>query len=598
MNGLGLSIAMSVLGGLGIFMLGMKYMSEGMQAIAGNSLRRMISLVTNNRFLAVAVGTGVTMAVQSSSITTVIVVGLVNAGLMQLHQAIGVIMGANIGTTITGWILVLQIGKFGLPILGGAALVYLFVRRDRPRFIAMAVMGLGMAFFGLELMKNGFAPVKDIPLFTDAFSWFEADSFSGALRAALVGCLLTLIVQSSSATLGITIGLAATGAIPFVTAAALVLGENLGTTITAVLASFGSGTDGKRSAYAHVLFNLIGVTWILLIFGWYSGFIAGVVEVIHGMDPRTLVLTGVDDPVDAVAVMTAAIALTHTGFNLANTLLFLPFVGQLGRLLERLIPYPEQKEVSHLRLLEARRVSAPVLALEQSRGEVLQMGFGTIKMMDWIREVAFSGRWDSQLVEKTFRREDVLDNMNREIVTFLTDLLDTTMPHSAAEEGREQVRVAHEYESISDRLAGVLRGFGELRDKRLELPATQQHGLLELHDEVAAFLRQVTDTYEKRAVLNAAAAQQASAAISLRASRLQDEHVQRMIEDHVDPNLTLLFTAMLTDYRRVRAHTLNIHQAITRADAPPDSAHEARTQAVRRGSERDVEQGGEPVRAH
>src|SRR5690554_258883 len=180
---------MAVIGGLGIFMLGMKYMSEGMQAVAGNSLRRLISLVTDNRVLAVGAGTLVTMLVQSSSVTTVIVVGLSNAGLMQLHQAIGVIMGANIGTTITGWILVLNVGKYGLPILGVAALSYLLVKRERPRYIAMALMGLGMVFFGLELMKDGFAPMKDMPMFVEAFAWFDAGTYGGVLLCVLVGCV-------------------------------------------------------------------------------------------------------------------------------------------------------------------------------------------------------------------------------------------------------------------------------------------------------------------------------------------------------------------------------------------------------------------------
>ncbi|HPK66224.1 MAG TPA: Na/Pi symporter, partial [Thermoanaerobaculia bacterium] len=201
-----LAMAMAVIGGLGIFMLGMKFMSEGMQTIAGNSLRRMISLVTGNRLLATATGTAVTLLVQSSSVTTVIVVGLVNAGLMQLRQAIGVIFGANIGTTITGWILVLELGAWGLPLLGVAALVYVFARRDRSRFVAMAVMGLGMIFFGLELMKNGFEPMRELPTFVAAFSWFSATTYAGVLKCVLAGCVVTLIVQSSSATLGITIG--------------------------------------------------------------------------------------------------------------------------------------------------------------------------------------------------------------------------------------------------------------------------------------------------------------------------------------------------------------------------------------------------------
>jgi phosphate:Na+ symporter len=561
-NDLVFTIAMSVVGGLGIFMLGMKYMSEGMQAVAGNSLRRMISLVTNNRLTATAVGTGVTVLVQSSTVTTVIVVGLVNAGLMQLHQAIGVIMGANIGTTITGWILVLQIGKYGLPILGVAALVYLFARRDRPRFIAMAVMGMGMVFFGLELMKNGFAPVKDIPAFVEAFAWFTADTYPGVIRAALVGCVLTLIVQSSSATLGITIGLAATGVIPYTTAAALVLGENLGTTITAVLASIGASTTGKRSAYAHVLFNLIGASWIIAIFPWYSRLIAGIIEGVHGTNPIGMTIAGVGDPVEFAAVITAAIALTHSGFNVTNTLIFLPFVRPFGRLLERLVPDPGVKEVARLRHLVARGVSAPVLGLEQSRGEVIQMGVGTLKMMDWIRELAFNGQWDERLANKTYHREEILDNMQREIVAFLTRVMDATMPRALADDGRQQLRIAHEFESISDRLAGVLKSFSDLRQKKLQISEAQGADLKELHGAVADFLRLVAQAYADRRLMNDSDAQSMSKAISRKVSEMHDDHLQRMIDGDVDPNLTLIYTTLLTDYRRVRAHTMNIHQAV------------------------------------
>jgi len=234
---------LTVIGGLGVFLLGMKNLSEGLQAIAGSGLRRMISWVTDNRFMAIGVGALITMLVQSSSITTVMVVGFVNSGFMTLSQAIGVVMGANVGTTITGWILVLKIGKYGLPIAGAAAFVYLFAKRDRIRYLAMAILGLGLVFFGLEVMKDGFAVVKELPAFELWFQKFSADSYLGVLKCAAVGCILTFFVQSSSATLGITIGLAQLGVIEFETAAALVLGENIGTTITAWLASFGATTN-------------------------------------------------------------------------------------------------------------------------------------------------------------------------------------------------------------------------------------------------------------------------------------------------------------------------------------------------------------------
>lgn len=557
-----LVMAMAVVGGLGIFMLGMKHMSEGMQAVAGNSLRRMISLVTNNRLMATGVGTGVTVLVQSSTVTTVIVVGLVNAGLMQFQQAIGIMVGANIGTTITGWILVLKVGQYGLPLLGLAALFYIFLRRERPRYIAMALMGLGMVFFGLELMKDGFAPMKDMPVFIEAFAWFEADSYLGVMKCVLVGCLLTFLVQSSSATLGITIGLAATGVIPFPTAAALVLGENIGTTITVILASFGATTGAKRAAYAHVLFNVLGVAWITLLFPWYSQLVAGVVQAVHGADPFTLTLATARDAAQFGAVMTAGIAMTHTGFNVANSLLFLPFFGPFARLLERLVPEPPGKEVWKLKHLDAPSVDSPVLGVEQSRGEVIQMGRGTLKMTEWIRQLAYTGPRDEELVEKTLRREDVLDSMQREIVVFLSEVLAGNVPPGVAEEGREQLRIAHEFESMSDRLASILKSHLQLQKKGLELPPEEAQSLLELHDAVTAFLGTVVDAYERRQAIPEADAQAVSGTITRQIKRLREQHLRRMTgEQRVDPGLSLVYTSILTDYRRTRAHVLNIHDA-------------------------------------
>lgn len=554
-------MAMSVVGGLGLFMLGMKFMSEGMQAVAGNSLRRMISIVTDNPVMATAAGTGVTVLVQSSSITTVIVIGLVNAGLMQLHQAVGVIMGANIGTTITGWVLVLQIGKYGLPILGAAALIYLFARHDKPRFIAMAIMGMGMVFFGLELMKNGFAPMKDMPAFMEAFAWFDAATYAGMYKAVLVGCILTFLVQSSSATLGITIGLAATGVIPFHTAAALVLGENIGTTITIVLASIGANTNARRTAAAHVLFNVIGVLWITLLFPWYSALIATIVEAVHGANPLTMTQTSFADVSEFAAVMTAGIALTHTGFNVANTVLFLPFIRRYTRLLERLIPEPHVRETARLKRFAAPGVSAPVLRLEQSRREVIQMGEIVLQMGRWIRQLGFHGPWDEALQQKTFRREEILDNMQEEIVTYLTQALDATLPYSVAEEGRRQLRIAHEYESISDRLANALRSFERLRQKRLELGPDHKAELLELHELVMRFVKAAVKGYADSQPIDEADARTMSDSVNGKVRELQNAHMQRMIDGPIDPNLTMIYTGLLTDYRRIRAHALNVHEA-------------------------------------
>lgn len=556
-----LAMAMAVIGGLGIFMLGMKFMSEGMQTIAGNSLRRMISLVTGNRLLATATGTAVTLLVQSSSVTTVIVVGLVNAGLMQLRQAIGVIFGANIGTTITGWILVLELGAWGLPLLGVAALVYVFARRDRSRFVAMAVMGLGMIFFGLELMKNGFEPMRELPTFVAAFSWFSAATYAGILKCVLAGCVVTLIVQSSSATLGITIGLAATGVIPFETAAALVLGENIGTTITVVIAALGATTAARRAAYAHVLFNVIGVAWITGLFHPYLWLVGRTVGLIEGVDPSGLTLAAAGSAGKFAVVVTTGIALVHTGFNVLNTLVFLPFVRPFARLLERLIPERESDEIPHLRHLDSRSVDSPVLGIEQSRGEVLRMAEGTAKMLGWIRDLAFGDLRDEELSRRVFRREEVLDNIQREIITFLTEILDANVPHAIAEEGRQQLRIAHELESVGDRLASILRCYLELRDRELEIPEAQLAGLLALHDGVTGFHQQIREAYSKRQRLADAPVRALSDELTGRVHRLRDEQLQRMTASAVDPSFSIIYTSLLTDYLRVRGHILNIHDA-------------------------------------
>ncbi|MCH8923136.1 MAG: Na/Pi cotransporter family protein [Planctomycetes bacterium] len=539
----------AVVGGLGIFLLGMKNMSEGLQAIAGNGLRRMISMVTDNRLMATAVGTTVTMLVQSSSITTVMVVGFVNSGFMTLSQAVGVIMGANIGTTITGWVLVLQIGKYGLPIVGAAAFVYLFSKRDRVRFLAMSVMGLGMVFLGLELMKNGFSIVKDLPDFEAWFKTFDAKTYLGVLKCAAVGCVLTFIVQSSSATLGITIGLAQIGVIQFETAAALVMGENVGTTITAWLASFGATTNAKRAAYFHIIFNLVGVFWITAIFRWYLPLLEIVVAQIgwlFNFEPD----------------VTFKIASAHTGFNVVNTLIFLPLAPALARLLVRFVPDKPHKETPHLTSLDVRMLETPVIAIEQSRVEIMRMADGCRKMMDWSRQINFSEAPDDKAVRDLFHREEVLDVMQDEIVEFMTHLLAGSAPHDIVDEARRQLRMADEYESVSDYITTIVKSHLKLHNSGLQLPQAARDDLAALHDSVSEYIALVAKGYEQRRGDVITEAKSQGSAITRRIKELRDQFLVRMSEETFDPQVSVAYNAQLNSYRRVRDHVLNIAEAI------------------------------------
>jgi len=544
-----------LVGGLGIFLLGMKHMSDGMQAVAGNSLRRLIGLVTNHRFFATSVGVVVTCIVQSSSITTVMVVGFVNSGVMELSQGVGVIMGANIGTTITGWILVLKVGKYGLPLLGVSAFFYLFSKGDRWRYWAMFLMGIGMVFLGLEIMKDACAIIKELPDFEAWFARFTADTYGGVLKCAMVGCVLTTLVQSSSATLGITISLASQGVISYPTAAALIMGENLGTTITAFLASLGTTTNARRAAYFHVLFNLVGVFWITLVFRWYIELIQAII----GVDVTRLVMV---DGHQTYPNTVAAIAATHSVFNIANTLLFLPFVSPIVRMLERVVPARPFKEKPSLTDLDVRILETPLLAIEQSRKEVLKMGVGCLKMLDWLLQLMDQESPDKALADRLKQRERVLDSVQDEVAEFVTSLLSANVSHATAEEARRQLRIADEYESISDYIANLDKFDRKLRRDGFRFTELQRADLAQLNRHVAQYVAMVHEALvnDNHNVLTSTEA--TSKRIRDEVKSLRRKHLEDLSAGSIAPVVSVAFMAALNAYLRVRDHAHNIAETI------------------------------------
>jgi phosphate:Na+ symporter len=545
----------SVIGGLGIFLLGMKNMSDGMQAVTGSRMRRLVGAVTDNRLLAAGVGTLTTCLVQSSSVTTVMVIGFVNSGVMQLTQAVGVIMGANIGTTITGWILALHVGKYGLPILGTSAFVYLFSKGDRWRYWAMAIMGVGMVFFGLELMKDACARVREMPDFEAWFHRFNADSYFGVLMCALAGCVLTMVVQSSSATLGITIALAGEGVIPFETAAALVLGENIGTTITAYLASLGATTNARRAAYFHVIFNVIGVLWVTAIFAWY-------IELIHLLVPdisKEVVVDGITTYPNTLP----GIATTHTLFNVVNTILFLPIVPLVVKLLQRIVPAKTYKEKPRLTDLDIRMLETPLVAIEQSRIEILKMGDGCRKMLEWQKTLYEQDEPDRTLIDKLNHRERVLDTVHDEVTAYVTGLLSGNVPHSVAEEARRQLRMADEYESVSDYVADLLKFDTKLRADGHRFTEKQRRGLVALNDLVSAYVVAVNEGNMQQNLNVHDATEAARKHISSDIKRLRRTHLDDLSDHTIPPLVSVAYMAALNAFARVRDHTHNIAETVS-----------------------------------
>ena len=555
--GLVSEMAFHVVGGLGIFLLGMKYMQQGLQVVAGDRIRSMINAVTANRLLAVGIGFFITTLVQSSSVTAVMVIGLVNSELMALNGAIGVIIGANIGTTITGWILALKIGQYGLPLLGLAAFGWLFIKGEKLRYSALAMLGIGMVFFGLELMKDGFEPVRDLPEFASMFQLFEATDYLGVMKSALVGCVVTLIIQSSSATLGMTIALANTGAINFPTAGAVVLGTNVGTTVTAYLASVGAAdVNAKRTAYFHIAFNTAGVVVITALFlPVYLPFIDTVV--MGGVDPD-MQLPGGDFP-----YMTAGIAAVHTVFNIVTALLFIPFITPMASALRRLVKDKPKAERIQLTHLDFSLVSSPLIAIEQSGSEITRTDRHVRAMLDDLRTIVTDGKKDRDLVEKTFQRERIIDDVQSEVTRFLTNLLSVDLSHHVAEEAKAQLRLADEFESVSDYVSNVLKLYLRLDDAHVSFSPVQQKELLELHDLIAVYYDSVhegfvIDVFDK--YLSGIRRDSRKVTATIRA--LRDSHWNRLSEETVEPLVSTSYMDIANAYRRMKDHLLNIGEAI------------------------------------
>jgi phosphate:Na+ symporter len=569
---LGFPMLFGIIGGLAIFLLGMNYMSTGLQTVAGPKLRSLIGAVTKNRFFAALTGVLVTTIVQSSSVTTVMVVGFVNSGIMALTEALGVIFGANIGTTITGWMIALKVGKYGLPLLAISAIFYLFSKKDRIKYTSMAFMGIGMVFFGLELMKHGFAPMKSVPAFQQFFSLFTIDlsngftfgTYLGVIKCGLIGAVLTALVQSSSATLGITITLAMTGAINFETAAALVLGQNIGTTVTAFLASLNTNTAAKRAAYGHMLFNIIGVLWITAIFGFYIGLVEGLYDQFADWFTANL---GKDKYAGhESSYLAVKIAMVHTGFNVVNTLIFVPMIPMIANFLMRVVPDKDYKEKKHLSTLGTISMhESPALAIEESKLEVDRMATLTKETSGLLLKLLKSDEYDEKDVAKLFELEEKHDIYQKEISEFLMALLtNQQISHDMAVTIQRQFRFADEYESISDYFTGVLKRVLRLKSEGIELGKDELADMIELHERADHYLVRVNKSVrlcnfddDPKLIVEAE-----SVKVSFKEKR--QSHLTRLKDGVKSPLLSVSYMDILNYYRSINDHLINIAEVMAR----------------------------------
>ena len=541
----------NLVGGLGLFLFGMRAMSEALQIVAGDRLRRIISAITDNRVLGLGTGLLATMIVQSSSVTTVMVVSFINAGLMTLLQGASVILGANIGTTITGWILVLKLHKSALLFLGLGVFTQFFGRRESIRFAGQFAMGFGMVFFGLELMKNGLEPLKDLPEFTALMSRFGAGTFLRLVSTVLVGTLLTFLVQSSSVMLGITIALATVGLITFEGAAGLVLGENIGTTITAQLAAINGTGDARRAAMFHSTVNVLGVVAMLFLFPIWVGF----VDAITPGDPNMF---------DAEAkrpFITAHIAVAHTSFNVMLAALSLPLLTPLVRLASALVPAGKGEKTS-LRFLYPTMLESPIMAIEQGRLEVLHLAKVVSEMLHLTRELLGDmTNMRSELREKVLAKEKLTDLLQHQITVFMSKVMAGVLTATQTEEVRNLIRLADEIESVGDyceRLANYRR---RMLREGIGFSEEAQKELCDYLDRTTAYYEEIVDRGERGETDWMRSIQAKGRDLLETADAMRDANLQRLTSQKCNPTSGIFFNDILVAMRRIRNHSFNMAEA-------------------------------------
>jgi phosphate:Na+ symporter len=489
-----LDILLSLAGGIGIFLLGMKFLSDGLQTVAGDRLRALVGMATNNRLFGVGIGILVTGIIQSSSVTTVLVVSFVDGGLMTLAQAVGVIMGANIGTTVTAWILTIKIDQYGLPLAGIAAMVYIFSKKETVRYVALGFLGLGCVFMGLLFMKEAMIPVKENPEFVKMFSIFHASDYLNILKCAALGCFLTLIVQSSSVTIGITMVLASQGLISFHTAAALVLGENIGTTITAILASLGANNNARRTAYFHLLFNLIGVVYITLFFQPFVRFVEWELNTFFS-------LANLNSPEN----ISFGIAAAHSTFNIFNALIFLIPCRAIAnflenakvtevltriKLLHKETPQPPEVEALLTVSYSHRDTSSYALFMEME-GRIQKvlnyMGNQLKTGIDNLNHCIENQSKSSPEINQIFEMEHQYDKIKAKLMSVLTSFVGSEETATSAAQHRifAYERIFDNLESTSDYIAQVTKLRLRVLDNKVDFLDYQKSDLLKLNSLIS-----------------------------------------------------------------------------------------------------------------
>lgn len=523
------SIFFSTLGGLGLFLFGIQIMASGMQKAAGDRFRRILEMLTNNPVLGVLTGIIVTVLVQSSSTSTVMVVGFANAGLMNLSQAISVIIGANIGTTVTAQIVSFKIGAISFPIIGVGSLLNFFGRRRLHRYLGQTLLGFGLLFLGMTTMSSGMSPLREYEAFHSLLLQFASYPILGIL----CGAAFTAVVQSSSAATGVIIALTLQDLIPFNAAIPLVLGTNIGTCVTAILASIGANVAARRAAVAHVLFNLIGVI-LALVF----------------LKPFTALI------LETASTVPRQVANTHTIFNTLNTLVFLVFIKYFSRLVCWIVPGEDKKIEFGPKYLDSRILKTPAVAIGGAKQELLRMAGIAREMLDESMLVFLNN--DLKQIKHIEQMEELVDGLEKEINIYLAEL----SQHSLSSEQSKQVAglmsAANDLERIGDHAENIMQLSEIKTEERLPFSSTALEEITAMYEMVVSMLEKAIKAFEHDDRELARFVVSEDDLVDNEEKVLRKKHIDRINTKKCYPQSGVIFLDLLSNLERVADHANNI----------------------------------------
>ncbi|CZR82352.1 TPA: Na/Pi cotransporter family protein [Clostridioides difficile] len=534
-----MNIIISLMGGLGLFLYGMNLMGEGLQKSAGTKLKKIIKLLTSNLFMGVLVGTGVTAVIQSSSATTVMVVGFVNAGIMTLKQAIGVIMGANIGTTVTAQLVSFDLTGMAPVALGVGIILYLFGNKPRIKNIAEILIGFGILFTGMDFMKMAVEPLRDYQGFTDLLVTFGRYPLLGLL----LGFGITAIIQSSSASMGMLVALAAEGLVPLSAALPILYGQNIGTCVTSLLSSIGANKNARRAAMMHLIFNVLG-TVIFLIF-----LNKPVVSMVTSWDPSNVA---------------RQIANTHTLFNIISVLILLPFTNLIIKLAIKLVPDRagdiDEDETKTIKYIDDRMIETPSIALANTIKEALRMGEKAKESLNASMEALVEH--STEKIDKTYRRERLINDLQKAILNYLLKLSKAPLDDDSREVVDTLFNTVNDIERIGDHAKNIAELSQVAIDSNIYFSEEGQSELDVMYNRVVSAYTYALESMRSDNVDLACKVIKIEEQVDIMEKSCRANHMYRLNNNLCSIENGVIYLDVISNLERISDHAVNIAQQV------------------------------------